>query len=487
MVVNSLKFFVFFCIFLAVWFLPLGKKRTKLQNIWLLIGCYVFYGVADWRTLPLLACATLAFYGIGLWIQYEKNKDNESAASNISIIGVVLAIGLLLYFKYLNFFADSFAQLLSAIGLNVTWTTMHIVMPIGVSFFTFKLISYVLEVKNEHIEPCHDIVEFANYVAFFPTILSGPIDRPNKFLPQLRVEHHYDAENVTRGLQQILWGIFKKMVIADNLMPVVESSWSISSMSGSTFLLAMLLYPIQMYADFSGYSDMAIGVGRVMGFKVAKNFNYPFFSRNIAEFWRGWHISLTQWLTDYVFMPLNFRFRDLGKLGMVMAILINMILVGFWHGAYWTYGLYGLYHGLLFIPLILSGAFFSAKKMKTNKFDLPYLGDFLKMSLTYLLVSIGLIIFRAETIEGVFSYFGNVLQPSLFSLPKFIGQDNSSFLVAVPFIIVLLVADWRNRKKECPIYFEYSHGWKAILCYSLLVASIFFIGAESSSFIYFKF
>ena len=487
MLVNSIPFLLFFSVVFVVYYLPISRKSPKFQNLWLFLASYFFYGYADWRMIPLLLGATAVFYGLGLWLKHLIDEGKVKDASWVTTLGVVIGVGVLLYFKYLNFFAESFADLLSLIGLKVSWTTLHIVLPVGVSFFTFKLISYIIEIHREHIEPCCDFIEFGTYIAFFPTILSGPIDRPGKFLPQLRTIRSLDAEMTTRGLQQILWGMFKKMVIADNLMGIIDSTWEMQSFTGSTYLLAALLYPIQMYADFSGYSDMAIGVGRLLGIKVAQNFTYPFFARNVAEYWRRWHISLTSWITDYVFMPLNIAFRNIGNWGVIFAVIINLVVIGLWHGANWTFGLFGLYHGLLFIPLVLSGAFAKNKKLKPGALGLPKFRDFLMMCLTYVLVAIGLVIFKADSVGQAVNYFSLMGQHSLFAVPRFIGMDNAKFLISVPFIIILIIADWRNIKKECPLFFEKNHNWKTILCYFLIVASIYFLGAESSSFIYFKF
>ena len=487
MIVNSLNFLFFFVVVFIVYYIPISRKSPKFQNTWLFLTSYFFYGFADLKMVPLLLGATIVFYCIGLWLKSNMEKGHIKNASNITTLGVVLGIALLLYFKYLNFFAESFAKVLNAIGFNVSWTTLNIILPIGVSFFTFKLISYIIEIHREHIEPCKDFIEFGTYIAFFPTILSGPIDRPVKFIPQLKTERTIDADLLTRGSQQILWGILKKMVVADNLMGIINSTWEVSTMSGSTYVLAAILYPVQMYADFSGYSDMAIGVGKILGIKIAPNFFHPFFARNIAEYWRNWHISLTGWLTDYVFSPLNIAFRNLGSLGIILAIIINLVLVGLWHGANWTFALFGLYHGILFIPIILCSKFGKRKKLETGKFDLPCLNDFFKMCLTYLFVAIGLVIFKADSLVDASSYFSLMLQPSLFSVPKFIGMDNAVFLIIFPIITLLLFVDWRNRKKECPLFFVIGHSIKAIVCYTLLIASIYYLGAESSSFIYFKF
>ena len=374
MVVNSYSFLLFFVVVFIVYYLPVCKKTPLFQNTWLLLVSYFFYGYADWRMIPLLLGTTMVFWLIGLWLSHQMEKGNTKAASRITTFSVILGIGILLYFKYLNFFIDSLAELLQAIGLQVSWTTLNIILPIGVSFFTFKLISYIIEIHREHIQPSKDLTEFAAYIAFFPTILSGPIDRPDKFLPQMKQVHTLDYSLAADGCRQILWGMFTKMIIADNLAIITNQAWAGYDHLPSTMLLiAALLYPIQLYADFDGYSNMAIGVGKLLGYRVNRNFNHPFLARNMAEFWRRWHMSLTGWITDYVFMPLNIAFRNIGNTGIILAAMINLTLIGLWHGANWTFGVFGFYHGLLFIPLIISGAFGKNKKLKENSHGLPFL------------------------------------------------------------------------------------------------------------------
>ena len=405
MVVNSIPFLLFFVVVFSAYYLPILKATPKYQNIILLVASYLFYGYIDFRMIPLLLGATVVFYLLGSWLKREMERENWKAASYITTFGVVLGVGVLLYFKYLNFFIDSFARLLTTIGLSVSWTTLNIVLPVGVSFFTFKLISYVIEIHRERITPSKEFLDFAVYVAFFPTILSGPIDRPNKFLPQLQKVRNFDYDLAISGCQQILWGMFTKMCVADNLALLTDNAWNrIPDQSALYLLVVALLYPIQMYADFDGYSNMAIGVSKILGIKVTRNFNHPLLARTTAEYWRRWHMSLTSWITDYIFMPLNISFRNIGKWGTIFAAIINLVVIGLWHGANWTYGLFGLYHGLLFIPLVLSGSFGKNKKIKENKYSLPFMNDVLKMVLTYSLVAIGLVIFRADSIQSLCDY-----------------------------------------------------------------------------------
>lgn len=487
MVVNSLNFLLFFSIVFVVYYLPVCRNNSKVRNTWLFLSSYFFYGVADWKMIPLLLGATGVFYALGLWLKNEMQKGHSKAASRITTFGVVLGIGVLLYFKYLNFFADSFAALLSSIGLNVTWTTLNIVLPIGVSFFTFKLISYVIEIHREHVEPCLDFIHFGTYIAFFPTILSGPIDRPNNLIPQLEGVKEFDYKLAVDGCRQILWGMFTKMCIADNLVKITDSAWGeISSQSASTLVFAALAYFVQMYADFDGYSNMAIGVGKLLGIRVTRNFNHPFLARNTAEYWRRWHMSLTSWITDYIFMPLNIAFRDRGNFGICLACIINLVVIGFWHGANWTFGLFGLYHGLLFIPLVYSGAFAKNKKIRPNSYNLPKFVDFMKMAGTFILVAFGLIIFRADSVGDAFSYVSGMFSTSIISKPT-ISLGFVELLFVFIATLILFITEWRCRDKEYALQVVSSKSFIRWSIYVVLALCVFTMSGDQVQFIYFQF
>lgn len=487
MVFNSFSFLVFFVVVFLVYHLLL-KERTRAQNVFLLVASYFFYGYADWRMLPILLVATIIYYILGIYIE----KSSEKRATILKTTGVVLGIGLLGYFKYLNFFVDSFATLFTKMGMQVNGHTFNIIMPLGISFFTFRLLSYVMEIHRGRIQATHNFVNFATYVSFFPCILSGPIDRPNTFLPQLEKKRVFDYALAVDGCRQILWGLFKKVVIADNLATYVDTVWNNSvdmvPQSGSTMVLAMVFYLIQMYADFSGYSDMAIGVGKLLGFKITANFKAPLFALNIADYWKRWHISLTAWLTDYVFMPLNIKFRNLGQWGIILAILINFVLIGFWHGADWTFGLFGLYHGMLYIPLILSGAFYKKAKIQTNRLGLPVYKDFCRILLTMTLVVIGLILFRAPDLSSAWVYTKGIFDMSLFSTPWLY-----SYYFYIPMFIaiaIMLIVEWVERKKDgYPTFSQFTtKRWMRWGFYLLLLAMILFWGSfNNQQYIYFQF
>lgn len=485
MIFNSYSFLGFFLIVFFLYYFVLNNK-IKLQNWLLLLASYCFYGCANWKMIPILLISTLIFYMLGLAIHKTAGTPKSS---RYKLLGIILGVGVLLYFKYMNFFIESFANLFNIIGLHSNWGTFNILMPLGISFFTFKLISYIIEVYREKMEPEKDFVSFATYIAFFPTIMSGPIDRPNTFIRQLHNNRPFDYDLSFDGIRQILWGLFKKMVIADTIALVVNEIWKYQdTFSASTLIMGAILYVFQMYADFSGYSDMAIGVGKILGFRIAINFNYPLFARDISEYWRNWHISLTSWLTDYVFMPLNVKYRNLERWGSILAIIITYLLIGLWHGANWTFALFGLYHGLLYIPLMLSGTFFKKKKLKITRYKLPYFSDFLKMVGTFLLVTFGLVIFRADNIQQAIKYISNVCSASIMSFPKVIGYNNVNMLLSIIFIIIMLLYEWKNRNKEYGLDIKEKMVIVQYCHYIFIAFLIYFFGIiDTSGFIYFKF
>lgn len=488
MVFNSITFFLFFVVvFVLYWFA--GKKSKTLQNWILLLSSYFFYGYASLKIVPILLLATVIFYVLGIYIGKAWDREDakgEKIAGWLTATGVVLGVGFLLYFKYLNFFIQSFVDLFNLFGLQTSWHTMKVIMPLGISFFTFKLLAYVLDVQHGKIQPTRDFVQFATYIAFFPCILSGPIDRP-VFMKQLTKLRVFDYDMAVDGSRQILWGMFKKMVVADNCATYVDAAWgNIGGLGGSTLLIAAFLYLIQIYADFSGYSDMAIGVGKLLGLSITPNFRYPLFALNIADFWRRWHMSLTGWMTDYVFMPLNLKMRNWGKWGMMIAIMVNFLIVGIWHGDHWNYALYGLYHGLLFIPLILSGAFYKNNDVRTNKLGLPVLQDGGKMLLTIVFVVIGMIIFRSEDLSSLGEYFNGLCDSSLFAKPWI--KTRAYFISQVLFIASMLIMEWVQRKEEYALALNNVKSKSLRYCiYGIIVITLLWVGGQAETYIYFQF
>ena len=489
MVINSFKFLAFFAVVFLVYFLPWMRRRNTRQNLWLLLASYFFYGFVDWKMLPVLLAITAAFWFLGKFIRKAIDHSKAKAASRLTTLGVVLGIGLLFYFKYLNFFAGSFAKLFNAVGLHASWSTLNIVLPVGVSFFTFKLISYVIEIHREKIQPSEDFLEFATYIAFFPTIMSGPIDRPGKFLPQLRQAHQFNYNLAMDGCQQILWGIFTKMVIADSIAVITHGAWSLYTEKSSWYLIyAALLSPIQVYADFDGYSNMAIGVGKILGFNITKNFDHPLLARNVSEYWRRWHLSLTGWITDYVFMPLNVRFRNWGKLGIFLAISINLVVIGMWHGANWTYVLFGVYHSLLFLPLILTGKFGKNKKLKPSRWGCIQFKDLLGMIGTHFLMALGHIIIFSAGVPSIIRFFTCMIKGDW----SFVNPLSLLSWYSILSIVVLLVVEWFTRNKEFAIQRvskDYTNKTFKLVVFDILLAlAIVIFGANANAaFVYFQF
>ena len=486
MVVNSISFLLFFVVVFAVYYAPPIVKNVRYQNFWVLLTSYFLYGYTDLKTLPILITATIVFFLIGKWLKSVMDKGNHKQASRITTIGVCLGIGVLLYFKYFNFFAESVKELLNAVGFHVSWSALHIILPIGVSFFTFKFISYIIEIHRERIEPCRNFIDFAAYIAFFPTIFSGPIDRPGTFIPQLDKSRQFRYELAMDGFRQILWGMFTKMCIADILSSGVDMVWNnLETQNGSTILLATLLYPIQLYADFDGYSNMAIGTGKILGFHITRNFNHPFLARNIAEYWRCWHISLMTWLRDYIYFPLGGS--RCSKLKIIRNIYIVWAVSGLWHGANWTFVIWGLYHGTLLVLYKLLHINTKNKDFMAAGRWLPSIKDMCRMTITSCLVFFGWIIFRADTLENAMTFIGHMFTFSLFSAPVYpIGMST------LAIIFVLFALEWYQRDKEYPLQMKPSFlankKWLPYVLDFIIIAVIVFYGNfEGSQFIYFQF
>ncbi len=348
MIVNSIIFWFYFTVFLLPYF-TLMRGSSKIQNLWLLAASYVFYGYADWRMVLLLVAATIIFFVLSLTLPHREGTSNtisESRRKALVTLGVILGVGMLLYFKYLNFFIEQFAALFALMGVKTNFSSFHILVPIGISFFTFKLIAYVVEVYKGNMEPCKDFVTFASYIAFFPTIMSGPIDSPKMFIPQMAKARRWNYSAVTEGMIRVLWGMFLKMCIADKVSPYTDAVFNnYGHHSGMTIAVASVMYTFQIYTDFSGYSEMAIGTAQIMGFRVTENFIRPYFSTNVGEFWRRWHASLMNWFRDYIYFPLGGS--RCSKAKMYRNTMVVFLVSGLWHGANWTFIFWGAYHGLL--------------------------------------------------------------------------------------------------------------------------------------------
>lgn len=477
MLFNSLEFAIFLpIVFLIYWFV--FGKNLKFQNLFIVVASYVFYGWWDWRFLVLLAFTSLFSYASGLAI--EQYRDTPRKAKTANILNIVINLLILGVFKYYNFFVTSFADVF--LSGKTDGLLVKVILPVGISFYTFKALSYSVDIYREKLKPTRDVIQYCAYVGFFPQLLAGPIERATNLLPQLEKPRTFDYEMGVDGLRQILWGLFKKMVIADNCAVYVDHVFSTyQTQSGSTLLLAAIFFAFQIYGDFSGYSDMAIGTGKLFGFKTMKNFNMPYFSRDIAEFWRRWHISLTTWFRDYVYIPLGGS--RCAKAKIVRNTFVIFLLSGLWHGANWTFIAWGAFHAFLFLPLILMGKNRKYRDTVAEGRLLPSLKEFGQMLLTFFLATVGWIIFKADSIGQAWNYMKGICSTSLFSSPDASGV--TGFAVA---IVVMLLVEWFQRDKEHG--FDLSGIKWGVVRYAAYLAVLFLafaFGGHAVNFIYFQF
>lgn len=479
MLFASIPFACFFIVFfLLYWYVFSGS--LKFQNLLILTGSYLFYAWWDWRFLLLLISSSIISYFLGIGIDKTASKRRRSL---LIWIGLLQGLGCLAFFKYFNFLVGSMAGAFAWFNVKVEVHTLNIILPLGMSFYTFRIISYLLDIKNGKIQPTTNLVTFCSYVAFFPSLIAGPIDRPKTLIPQLEKERVFDYNQAADGLRQILWGLFKKIVIADNCAAFTNDVLNhYQTLPASALLFSMALFTIQVYADFSGYSDMAIGLASLLGFKITRNFNYPFFAQNIADFWRRWHISLTSWLTDYVFMPLSIYLRDYGKFGLTLAILINFTLIGIWHGANWTFVFFGFLNGCLYIPLILNGTL--NKKKKNTQGGLK---TFLNIAGMFILLMFTFLIFRADSLAQALDYYRRLFSPSLFK--SFVITEKVNMAAAILAIIIMFLAEWKQRDKDHALQMDgiEKTGAKMLIYYGLVLFILVFSATNITDFVYFKF
>lgn len=467
MLFNSLEFALFlpivFIIYWAIGYAHINDRlKLRLQNAFVLVASYVFYGWWDWRFLLLIAFTSFCSWGSGLLIGRGLTQPSLKGRRLFSpkfwmIANIVLNLGILAVFKYYDFFVSEFGQLF---GISTDSLLLRIILPVGISFYTFQALSYSIDVYRQKIEPTKDIIAFFAFISFFPQLVAGPIERATNLLPQFLQKRTFSYDQATDGMRQILWGLFKKIVVADNCATYVDQVWATyDTQTGSTLLLAAVLFTFQIYGDFSGYSDIAIGTAKLFGIKLMRNFNNPYFSRDIAEFWRRWHISLTTWFRDYVYIPLGGSRPEVPahiqhpdrykKLIIIRNTFVIFLLSGFWHGANWTFIAWGAYHALLFLPLILLGK----NRKYTNQVGegrfLPTWKECGQMLLTFALVVLGWIIFRATGMPSLLHYLEGMLQwGTLRASYRFFLPDENLVWPTNIFIIIMLVVEWGQRNQE---------------------------------------
>ena len=481
MLFNSLEFLIFLpTVFLLYWFV--FQKNLRAQNLLLLISSYVFYGWWDYRFLSLIFLSTVIDYFVGLKIHDSDDKNNKKSFLWISIL---FNLGLLGFFKYFNFFIDSWIDLLGAIGYEQksTWT-LNVILPVGISFYTFQTMSYSLDIYHGKLKPTKDFISFASFVSFFPQLVAGPIERASNLLPQILNSRVFKYEQGVQGLRLILYGMFKKVVIADSLAPHVDTIFeNYAIFNGGVLLLGLIYFSFQIYCDFSGYSDIAIGTSKLFGFELMSNFKFPYFSRDIGEFWRRWHISLSTWFRDYLYIPLGGSKGD--KWLSIRNIFIIFIVSGFWHGANWTFIMWGLIHAMLYIPLFLRGKNrqYTTAIVAEGKW-LPSFKELFQMGSTFFFTMIAWVFFRSESVTDGFFYLLNIIKHiDIPSVHRF----------GIIFIILIIILDWIFKKDERQVIrlvsfknYSVNRIINVIICYFLLLM-IFRFYEFNNTFIYFQF
>lgn len=484
MLFNSIDFAIFLpVVFFCYWLL---NKRTH-QNILLVLASYLFYGWWDWRFLSLILLSTIVDFLAGI---YLGNKESEHGRKVILLISLSVNLALLGFFKYYNFFIDNFNDAFTFFGKEWQINSLEIVLPVGISFYTFQTMSYTIDVYRRRMQYQSDFITFTAYVSFFPQLVAGPIERASNLLPQFMFDRKFDYSQAVDGTRQILWGLFKKVVIADNCAEFVDRIFENSHQyPGSALVFGAIFFAFQIYGDFSGYSDIAIGTARLFGFDLVKNFAFPYFSRDIAEFWRRWHISLSTWFRDYLYIPLG------GSRGSrwvkIRNTFIIFIVSGFWHGPNWTFVVWGVLNAFYFLPLLLVGKNRIHLDMASAGKVLPSLSDFLKMGITFVMTSFAWIFFRANDLEHAFSYISTIASPSILTFPGVIDYTNTSLrlITLLGLVAVFLIIEWSGREHSYAIantFFNRHRIFRYLFYYAIIIA-IFCFGGEEQEFIYFQF
>lgn len=487
MLFNSIDFAFFLPIVFAIYW-ALARTNLKLQNLFIVIASFTFYGWWDSRFLSLLLFSIITDYFIGRKLASTSKKQKRKTLLWISIIINLTFLG---FFKYYNFFIENFIEAFSFFGIKIRPNTLNIILPVGISFYTFQTLSYTIDIYNQKLKPTKDFIAFAAFVSFFPQLVAGPIERATNLLPQFYKKRVFDYAKAVDGMRQILWGLFKKIVIADNCALYADMIFNNSSdYSGSTLLLGAIFFSFQIYGDFSGYSDIAIGTARLFGFNLMKNFAFPYFSRDIAEFWRRWHISLSTWFRDYLYIPLG---GSRGGTWMkIRNTFIIFIVSGFWHGANWTFIVWGALNALFFLPLMLTKNNRKNIEIVAQGKLFPTLKDFLAISSTFFLTVIAWVFFRAENLSQAFLFVKNIFNSTLFQLPQIVEPDiGSPFSKKIFFLLILLFIfiEWIGREGEFALE-KIGLKWKTPLRYAfyyfIIFCIIYFNGPEQE-FIYFQF
>ena len=489
MLFNSLSFLIFLPIIFTLYW-SVNRQNIKYQNWILLAASYFFYSCWDWRFLFLLLFSTFLDYYTGIKMSSSTTEKSKKVWYWLSIC---INLGLLGVFKYYNFFTTSFTDLLHSFGLNVNPHTLNIILPVGISFYTFHGLTYVIDINNGKIKPERNFIDYSLFVSFFPLLVAGPIERATHLLPQIKNTRTFDISKAIDGLRQILWGLFKKIVIADQCAEYVNMIFNnTGDHTGATLVLGAVIFTIQVYCDFSGYSDIALGTARLFGIELIQNFNFPFFAQNISDFWRRWHISLSSSLNDYVFTPLAIQWRNLGNLSSYLALLVTFFFSGLWHGANWTFIVWGLLNAFY---IIISTIF----KLNKNNLKIvsqgqlfPTLKEFLSMTLTFGLFAFSMIFFRSVDLSHAMSYVSRLFI-GIIDKQSYVDLINLFFWdigYSLPlFIIFFILIEWLGRDQKFALQ-KIGIKWPLMLRWTfyfcLMFSSLYFSGSKEE-FIYFQF
>ena len=478
MLFHSIEFPLFLAlVFAGYWFV--FARNLRLQNLFVVVVSYIFYGWWDWRFLILMTITSLWSFAGGLFIAHcggIKGSPNAWKGRLHVALALIVNLGILGFFKYFDFFVDSAADLLAYFGLSVSRPSLQIILPVGISFYTFQALSYVIDVYRG-MKPTRDVVAFLAFVSFFPQLVAGPIERASNLLPQFLVPRHFVYADAVSGCRQMLWGFFKKIVVADNCGHYADSLLGNTGSGGLAILTGVFLFSIQIYGDFSGYSDIAIGCAKLFGIKLKRNFNVPYFSRDIAEFWRRWHISLNTWFRDYLYIPLGGS--RCGKWKRVRNTFAVFLISGLWHGANWTFVLWGAIHAICFLPLLLTN---KNRRYTDNEWHWSQVPSIL---ITFIIVVLGWTFFRAPDVATAFSWLGSIFtfdagETSLKITSKAIRH-------CLPWIIGMFAVEWFNRKEEFEsVIWPKRECWRWV-AYAALIWIIILMRGASQSFIYFQF
>jgi len=479
MLFNSLPFLIFLpIVFAGYWML---NRNLKLQNLFVVVASYVFYGWWDWRFLVLMTFTSVWSWGSGLAI--EKHRDSKLVGRWIVALALIVNLTILGIFKYYNFFVESFSDLLSALHLHLLSTpTLSIILPVGISFYTFQALSFVIDVYRDDIKPTKDLVAFLAFVSFFPQLVAGPIERATNLMPQFLKSRQFEYPLAVEGCRQMLWGFCKKIILADSCACAANELLACANPSCISLWAGVIMFTFQIYGDFSGYSDIAIGCSKLFGIRLMRNFAHPYFARDIAEFWRRWHISLTTWFRDYLYIPLGGS--RCGNWKKVRNTFVIFLVSGFWHGANWTFVLWGAFHAACFLPLLLLNR---NRKYTTSYVAegrlLPSVRELFGMLSTFFLAVVGWTLFRAPNITTAFSWFRKMFAFNDFHLAETRISSVNGYVIAA--IVIFVVIEWFNRMRDIPALPRAK--WLRIVIYYVVIFAIFYWDSSPQTFIYFQF